>query len=132
MQAMCRKGMNQTDAYREAYDTSNMAPGTVWSEACTLRRLPKVARRIEDVIAEIRAEDNASRATRGARVVAALEREMATAATPSARLRAAELLGKTVGLYRDVIEDGVADGESVAELEERLARIIQRGKAAGE
>lgn len=33
-------------AYREVYDAENMAPGTVWTEACLLLQNPKVAKRV--------------------------------------------------------------------------------------
>lgn len=127
-QAMAREGLNQSDAYRKAYDTTGMADGTIWTQASILRKNQKVADRIADIVAEIRAEDSASRATRAARVVATLEQMMLTAKTDSGRLRAAELLGKTVGLYRDVVEDGTQSADDVQALQAELDRILSRNK----
>ena len=39
-------GGSQSGAYRKAYDTSQMAPKTVWEESSRLRKHPKVAARI--------------------------------------------------------------------------------------
>ena len=39
-------GGSQSNAYRKAYDTSQMAPKMIWEEASRLRRYPKVAARI--------------------------------------------------------------------------------------
>lgn len=127
-QAMAREGLNQSDAYRKAYDTEGMQDGTIWTEAWKTRNLPHVAQRIEQIVSEIKAEDSASRATRGARIVAVLEQMMLTAKTDSGRLRAAELLGKTVGLYRDVVEDGTQSASDVQELQAELERILNRNK----
>src|SRR5678816_318300 len=36
-------GMNASEAYREAYDTTNMAPRTIWAEASRINTNPEVA-----------------------------------------------------------------------------------------
>ena len=41
------EGSSQSNAYRKAYDTSQMGPKTVWEESSRLRRHPKVAARIK-------------------------------------------------------------------------------------
>ena len=40
-------GMNQTEAYRAAYDTSGMADKTVWDEAYNLANHPEVAPKVK-------------------------------------------------------------------------------------
>ena len=42
-------GLNYTDAYRQAYDTENMAPGTVNTEGCVLANDPKITLRITEL-----------------------------------------------------------------------------------
>ena len=46
------EGASQSNAYRNAYHTSQMAPKTIWEEASRLRRHPKVAARIVELEAE--------------------------------------------------------------------------------
>lgn len=40
-------GMNQTEAYRSAYDTSGMADKTVWDEAYNLANHPEVSPKVK-------------------------------------------------------------------------------------
>jgi len=127
-QAVGRDGKSYSDAYREAYDAEGMAPGSVWTAASELGRHPAVSLRIEEIVQEIREEHSASEATRAARIIKTLEEMMLNAKTDSGRLRAAELLGKTVGLYRDVTENRDDQRPGVAELEARLQRIIERNR----
>ena len=95
-----------SDAYREAYNTSNMKPATVNREAHTLMADPKVTTRVE---AMQRAKDRAvvaSSLSDRERVLTKL-RYLADNATGAAgeagMLRAADLLGKSVGLFKDVV-----------------------------
>ena len=43
------KGMNQTDAYREAFDTLKMKEETIWSNASRLIKNSKVIARLEEL-----------------------------------------------------------------------------------
>lgn len=43
---------NASEAYRMAYDTSNMQPNTVWNSASLLMDNPKVAQRIDEIRVE--------------------------------------------------------------------------------
>ena len=46
----CRSnGMNQSDAYRSAYDAENMTPKQVWEESSKLAADPKVAQRLFEI-----------------------------------------------------------------------------------
>lgn len=63
------------------------------------------------------------------RVIATLEEMMANANTDSGRLRAAELLGKTIGLYRNTPDVRDEKHVSVAELEARLERILASSRS---
>lgn len=48
--------MNQTDAYKNAYDTSNMKDETIYSEACKLDKDQKITTRIEELRKEARSD----------------------------------------------------------------------------
>ena len=50
-------GLTQSDAYRMAYNASGMQPKQVWEEASKLRRKPKVAQRIEELLRAARVQD---------------------------------------------------------------------------
>ena len=126
-QHFCRavvSGCTMSDAYREAYNTSNMKPATVHREAHTLMSHPKVTTRVE---ALQRARDRAviaSSLSDRERVLEQL-RHFADHAKPSdsVRLRACEMLGKSVGLFKDVIEtvEHRSPEEILAEIDRRLA-----------
>jgi phage terminase small subunit len=133
-QHFCRavvSGCTMSDAYREAYNTSNMKPATVNREAHTLMATPKIATRVEALQrAKDRAVVAASLSDRE-RVLTKLRDMMDTeegGPVVMAQIRAAELLGKSVGLFKDVVEtkpQRSAD-EIRAELEERLAAFTDQ------
>ena len=127
-QHFCRavaSGCTMSDAYREAYNTNNMKPATVHREAHTLMATPKIATRVE---ALQRAKDRAvvaSSLSDRERVLSKLRDMMDTTEggpAVTAQLRAAELLGKSVGLFKDVVETTrVRSSDEVrAELERML------------
>ena len=115
-------GADQTSAFCEAYNASGMKPSTIWSEASRLRRHPKVSARIDQLKAE--AELSAAEKREGVRefVLHELTEMACEASTPSARLKALELLGKSVGLFSDRVEVSAPE-RSIEELE---AAIISR------
>lgn len=124
-QAVARDGNSYSAAYRLAYDTSNMSPGTIYTEASLLAASPKIAQRLQEIVRDIKQENSAQAETRAERVLKTLETLMLNAKTDAARLRAAELLGKTVGLYRDVQETRET-GATVAELEAQLSEMLRK------
>ena len=107
------EGGSQSNAYRKAYDTSQMAPKTIWEEASRLRRHPKVAARIEELEAEKEARRRMQALSREDRVLQELEKIAFGDAPASGRLKALELLGKHVGLFKPkevpVVERSVED-----------------------
>ena len=117
-------GCTMSDAYREAYNTCNMKPATVHREAHSLMSHPKITTRVE---ALQRAKDRAvvaSSLSDRERVLEQL-REFMDHAKPSdsVKLRACEMLGKSVGLFKEVIETKVhrSPEEILAEIDRRLA-----------
>jgi len=107
------KGGSQSNAYRKAYDTSQMAPKTIWEEASRLRRHPKVAARIEELEAEKEARRRMQALSQEDRVLQELEKIAFGDGPASGRLKALELLGKHVGLFKPkevpVVERSVED-----------------------
>jgi len=120
------EGGSQSNAYRKAYDTSQMAPKTIWEEASRLRRHPKVAARIEELEAEKEARRRMQALSRGDRVFQELEKIAFGDGPASGRLKALELLGKHVGLFKPkevpVVERSVEDISN--QLQRRLEDLL--------
>ena len=126
-QHFCRavvSGCTMSDAYREAYNTSNMKPATVHREAHSLMSHPKVATRVESLQ---RTKDRAVVAASlndRERVLEQLRHFMDHAVpSDSVKLRACEMLGKSIGLFKDVVETKVyrSPDEILADIDRRLA-----------
>ena len=128
-QYVVREGATYADAYRRAYDCTGSNPSTIYSEAAKLAKRPHIATRMSDIALEIHEENRAQRTSRGERIIRQLENLMLNAQTDAAKIRAAELLGKTIGLYRDVVEDGTETNQSIAELQAEIERIMARKRA---
>ncbi len=120
------EGLNLSAAYRESYDTSRMSAQSVWREAHRLSRNRKVAERIAELVAVRQREQRIEAILREYRVVAHLEAAMQSANSDSIRLRAAELLGKTVGLFSGKPETIQQREFSLLELEAELERLVSR------
>ena len=120
------EGGSQSNAYRKAYDTSQMAPKTIWEEASRLRRHPKVAARIEELEAEKEARRRMQALSREDRVLQELEKIAFGDGPASGRLKALELLGKHVGLFKHnevpVVERSVEDISN--QLQRRLEDLL--------
>ena len=106
---------------------ADMAPATVWNEASRLVRHPEVAQRL----ALLQQEAEYSAATRREVTRDFVFQELAALAmdapTSNARLKALELLGKSVGMFTDRVEVEEVE-RSVEEIE---ASIRQRLGASG-
>ena len=120
------EGGSQSNAYRKAYDTSQMAPKTIWEEASRLRRHPKVAARIVELEAEKEARRRMQALSREDRVLQELEKIAFGDGPASGRLKALELLGKHVGLFKPkevpVVERSVEDISN--QLQRRLEDLL--------
>ena len=120
------EGGSQSNAYRKAYDTSQMAPKTIWEEASRLRRHTKVAARIEELEAEKEARRRMQALSREDRVLEELEKIAFGDGPASGRLKALELLGKHVGLFKPkevpVVERSVEDISN--QLQRRLEDLL--------
>ena len=94
------EGSSQSNAYRKAYDTSQMEPKTVWEESSRLRRHPKVAARIIELEAEKAHRQRIQALSRAERILKELEAVAFGEGPVSAKLKAIELLGKNLGLFK--------------------------------
>lgn len=122
-------GMNLSDAYRDAYDSDSMTNATIQREACRLMTNPNVSTCVEALAAEKRRKSEAVTVSDRDMLVRLL-RSWSTGeeSATNSQLRAAELLGKACGLYRDVVEDHRERPAQVvaAELEAKLAALVER------
>ena len=77
-----------------------MSQKTIWEEASRLRRHPKVAARIMELEAEKEARRRMQALSREDKVLQELEKIAFGDGPASGRLKALELLGKHVGLFK--------------------------------
>jgi phage terminase small subunit len=95
------KGMNQTDAYREAYNTKNAKDETLWSNASRLMNDSKVAARLEELKKGIEKELIYSALESFNKLKEIQELALGNQLKPDLTnaLKAEELKGKLAGLY---------------------------------
>ncbi len=121
------EGSTQSSAYRKVYDTSRMTPKTVWEESSRLRKHPKVSARIVELEAEKEARQRVQALSREDRILNELEDIAFGSTNAMARLKALELLGKTVGLFKpkEVPEQTKTADELKSAIELKLAALIE-------
>ena len=115
-----------SDAYRECYAADTMKDSTVWSEACRLAQNPKVSARIKDIQADMEADRRTIERRREEWVLKRLSEEADQADNASSRIRALELVGKTVGMFTDRIEQAETADRSASEIEKELRQRLDR------
>ena len=123
-QHFCRcvaAGMAQAEAYREAYDvTAEGKPASHREAASRLMARADISSRVSALIAQRERSILASSVSDRERVLSKLRHWMDHGeAGDSNRIRSAELLGKSVGLFRDVVEtsESRSSDDLLAELE---------------
>lgn len=119
-------GSMLSDAYRECYSADSMKDSTVWSEACRLAQNPKVSARIKDIQADMEADRRTIERRREEWVLKRLSEEADQADNASSRIRALELVGKTVGMFTDRIEQAETSERSASEIEKELKARLDR------
>jgi hypothetical protein len=100
--AFVAEGDSYTDAYRKAYDASNMKDQVVWNASSRLAKNKKVQLHIDALkkrdATAVKAQEKLSKDW----VVQRLQDEAQNSKNPAAtRVRALELLGKTSGLFEE-------------------------------
>lgn len=120
------EGSSQSNAYRKAYDTSQMEPKTVWEESSRLRRHPKVAARIIELEAEKAYRQRIQALSREERILKELEAVAFGDGPVSAKLKAIELLGKNLGLFKpkEVPEVERSEDDITTALSEKLQKLL--------
>ena len=119
-------GLSLSDAYRQSYRAEYMKPPTIHVEASRLATNPKVALRLRELSKQKEADRNMQALRREDFVLESLKNESQTATTDSARIRALELMGKTLGMF-----DGRRDKEEPPkltsdELKQKIAEKLCR------
>lgn len=92
-------GLNASSSYRSTYNTKEMKPQTVWREAHRLRWNARVAQRIDQLRQAHEDPDRISRSSIKRRVIEALEALMLTSRSDMSKVKAAKILGRSVGLF---------------------------------
>jgi hypothetical protein len=119
-------GMTQSDAYREAYNVAaSTKASSVHEKASHLMAESKIRARVDALISMRDKAFIRSSTDMKTKVLERLEHFMASAdPSDNVRLRATELLGKSVGLFKEVIEDSRSVVRTSDELEaEVLAKL---------
>jgi hypothetical protein len=122
------KGSTLADAYRSAYDAERMKPSSVWNNASQLMQRTQVAHRVE-AIQQAMEQSSLHDSARLKRLV--LERLHVEATkeenSDASRVRSLELLGKTVAMFSDRVEQ-VESSRSASEIEQELInRLAELG-----
>lgn len=132
-QAIAAGAKSQSDAYRSAYDTAGMKPETVQNEASRLMARPEIAARVNAIVAAKQAQAlHDAGETRRLVTRELLARISDPKNPPAVQLRALELLGKTVAMFTDRVEEAPPGADQGADavqdaLEARLAKLLQAG-----
>jgi hypothetical protein len=119
--ALVAGGMPVSRAYQQAGFSGRGAP----QSACRLAKTPAVANRIAELKKDL--SDSTLRESLVDRqwVMARLKYLAETAETASARIRALELCGKAIGMFKHEREDSFSwDGDLTTLTSEQLARLM--------
>ena len=124
-------GMSLSDSYREAYNAKNMSAACIRVEASKLMSDPNVTLMVERIQKAAERAVVASTVSDRERVLTKLREIIDNAeGTPAEQviLRACDLLGKSAGLYKDVVETVVqrSPQEIRDEIDKRLDAIEAR------
>ena len=123
------EGANFSDAYRQAYDAANMSAASIHTEACLLVQNPRVSQRLEQLNLDREQQRRMQSLSRSDFVLKQLTEEaMNTENSDGARVRALELLGKSVALFTDKVETEdktERDADAIKrELQAKLDRLL--------
>lgn len=117
-------GLSLADAYRQAYDASGMADRSIRVESAKLSQHPSVAQALLRIREQRERQNQILTVSDRDLVLKNLRTWTRGDGDPptSAQLRAAELLGKACGLYKDVVETRTEKpaADILGEIEKRL------------
>jgi phage terminase small subunit len=98
-QCIALEGMNQSDAYRECFDTENYKPESIWVEASKLANSPNVVQRIKELKDKVVSPKIMSAKERREKLT-----ELAQGEDANVVMKAIDLLNKMDGEYVQKIE----------------------------
>jgi hypothetical protein len=93
-------GASQTTAYKSNYSTTHMSPKTIWEASSRLSKHPKVVARLDALRAGKEAEERMLRLSYENFVINELQALALNAKSHRARIKALELLGKSIGMFQ--------------------------------
>ena len=93
-------GSSGVDAYKSAYQCAGMSPKTIWEVSSRLSKHPKVVARLDELRVQKEVQERMLRLSYGDFVINELQELALNAKSDKARIKALELLGKTVGLFQ--------------------------------
>ena len=127
---VAEEGKTASDAYRAVYNVSpNTLDKTIWSMASALMANHKVSKRIKEIQRRMD-EDRLTRAVRREEyVLKRLTEEADNADNASSRIRALELLGKTISMFSDKVEMETKQTDRTSEeieqeLKDKLSKLL--------
>ena len=118
-------GKTLSEAYRDSYDCQNMKDASVWTEASKLMDNPKVIHRVSALQKATEEKTLHDQARLRRLVLERLYEESANAESDSARIRALELLGKSIAMFTDKLEQETKE-RSADEIERELIARLER------
>ena len=92
-------GASQTTAYKSNYSTTHMSPKTIWEASSRLSKHPKIVARLGELRAEKDVQERMLRLSYGDFVINELQELAMNAKSDKARIKALELLGKSLGIF---------------------------------
>ena len=117
------KGSSLSAAYRAAYNSENMKPAIINSEACKLMARPIIAARVNALIEEKQAKTSHDSARIKQHVIEKLWLESQDTKNPATvRVRALELLGKmtSVSLFTERVMTETVEARSPEDIEQQI------------
>ena len=120
-------GASFSDAYRQSYDAQNMLPATIHRQAYELAINPKVSARLDELHSQKERERRMQSLSRSDLVLKQLEGiALDGGVQDGARVRALELLGKSVALFTDRVETDDKTDRTADEIERDLRDKLDR------
>ena len=120
------KGSMLVEAYREAGYMPNGSDKTQWEAASRLMANSKVLARVKQIQADIEEDRRTIERRREEYVLKRLQEEAEQADTDGARVRALELMGKTIGMFTDRVETDDKTERAASDIEAELRQKLER------
>ena len=92
-------GFNASDAYRAAYNASEMSDKTIWEASSRLSKNPKIVARLDQLSAEIEQVNRMFTLSYEDRIINKLWHIAEHSTSGRVRVKALELIGRSCGLF---------------------------------